>query len=300
VLFTFNTLLLAILNGKKEVERYVIANIIGSILALIVTSIMVIQFGLYGALVALAVYQSINFFATFFLCYRASWFKIRYVYGRIDKQTAYKLAQYTVMALTSAACVPVSHILVRNHLGETLGWAAAGNWEAMWRLSAAYLMLATTTLSIYYLPKFSELNNYKLLKREIISGYKLIIPVTIFSAFILYLLRDFIITILFTDSFSKMRELFALQMVGDVLKIGGWLLGYLMLGRAMFKLFIISEIIFSISFVALTFIFTKTNGIQGVVMAHAVNYGLYWLTTAVLLYLKFKSEKEKNPSDFFD
>ena len=38
VLFTFNTLLLAILNGKKEVVRYVVANIAGSIFALIVTT----------------------------------------------------------------------------------------------------------------------------------------------------------------------------------------------------------------------------------------------------------------------
>ena len=54
--FTLNTLLLAILNGKKEIVLYVTANIAGSIFALLVTGGLTIYFGLYGALVALAVY----------------------------------------------------------------------------------------------------------------------------------------------------------------------------------------------------------------------------------------------------
>ena len=157
VFFTFNTLLLSILNGKKEIGRYVVANIAGSIFALIVTTTMSIQFGLYGALVALAVYQSLSFFVTLFICYKTPWFKLSYFFGGVDKPTAINLGKYTAMALTSAACMPLSHILVRNHLGETLGWEAAGYWEAMWRLSAAYLMLVTTTLSVYYLPRLSEL-----------------------------------------------------------------------------------------------------------------------------------------------
>ena len=45
VLFVFNTLLLAILNGKKDIHRYVVANIAGSLFALLVTSAMVVQWG---------------------------------------------------------------------------------------------------------------------------------------------------------------------------------------------------------------------------------------------------------------
>src|SRR5699024_12862225 len=42
VFFIFNTLLLAILNGKKEIHRYIVANIVGSIFSLAVTSILAI------------------------------------------------------------------------------------------------------------------------------------------------------------------------------------------------------------------------------------------------------------------
>lgn len=283
VLFVFNTLLLAILNGKQEIHRYVVANIAGSLFALAVTSIMAIQLGLYGALVALAVHQSLTFFVTLLLTYKAPWFELRYLVGGIDKQAAKNLAKYTAMVLTSAVCVPLSHILIRNHLGETLGWDAAGYWEAMWRLSGAYLMLVTTTLGVYYLPKLSELQDPVDIKREIIQGYKIILPVAAGCGVIIYLLRDFIIRVLFSAEFAEMEVLFAWQMVGDTLKIGSWILAYLMLGKAMVKLFIASEIIFAAMFYILTMLFTNSMGLEGVALAHSVNYVFYWLVMAVFI-----------------
>ena len=291
VLFTFNTLLLAILNGKKEILRYVIANSVGSVFALVVTSIMAIKLGLYGALVALAIYQSIAFFVTLFICYKAPWFKINYLFGSLDKQTVFNLGKYTAMALTSAVSVPVSHILVRNHLGDTLGWEAAGYWEAVWRLSAAYLMLVTTTLSVYYLPRLSELKASNDIRKEIVQGYKIILPVAAACGLLIYLLRDILIVLLFTVDFAPTRDLFAWQMFGDTLKIGSWILAYLMLGKAMMKLFIITEIIFAGSFVLLTWFFTGFMGLQGVAIAHAVNYAVYWLVMAYFVR-KYLSEIE--------
>lgn len=277
VLFTLNTLLLAILNGKKEIVLYVVANASGSIFALLVTSIMALKLGLYGALVALAIYQSLAFFVTVALCIRAKWFRLSYLIGAIDKKIAIDLSKFAAMALTSAICVPVSHILVRSHLGETFGWETAGYWEATWRLSTAYLMLATTTLSVYYLPKLSELKYPYEIKKEIINGYKVILPLAVCCGLVVYFLRDFIIEVLFTKDFSPMRELFAWQLFGDTLKIGSWILAYLMLGKAMYRSFIVFEVISAFGFVVLTHFFTKQVGLQGVAIAHAAIYMIYWL-----------------------
>lgn len=277
VFFIFNTLLLAILNGKKEIYRYIIANIAGSVFSLTVTSILAIQFGLHGALTALAIHPSFAFIVTLYLCYKADWFKFSYLFGCLDKQVVLNLSKYTAMALTSAACVPVSHIFIRTHLADTFGADAAGYWEAMWRLSAAYLMLVTTTLSLYYLPKLSELREPKEIKDEILQGYKIILPAAAACGLIIYLLRDFIIGILFTQDFIPMRELFAWQMLGDTLKIGSWILAYLMLGKAMTKLYVASEVIFAVSFYCWTYYLTSVTGIEGVSIAHAINYAVYWV-----------------------
>jgi PST family polysaccharide transporter len=283
VFFIFNTLLLAILNGKKEIHRYIIANIAGSLFSLAVTSALAVQFGLHGALTALAIHPSFAFVITLYLCYKADWFKFSYLFGRLDKQVVLNLSKYTAMALTSAACVPVSHILIRTHLADTLGMDAAGYWEAMWRLSGAYLMLVTTTLSLYYLPKLSELKDPKEIKAEIFQGYKIILPVAAACGLVIYLLRDFIIGVLFTSDFIPMRDLFAWQMVGDTLKIGSWILAYLMLGKAMMKLFIASEIVFAAGFYGWTYFLTGMYGLEGVTIAHAINYAIYWVVMGLFI-----------------
>lgn len=286
VLLVFNTLLLAILNGKKEIQRYVIASIAGSLFSLIVTTVMVVQLGLYGALVSLAVYQSLTFFVTLALTYKTSWFSFKYFLGGIDKQAAKNLAKYTLMALTSAACVPLSHILIRNHLGMTLGWEAAGYWEAMWRLSAAYLMLVTTTLGIYYLPKLSELQSPAEIKQEILQGYKIILPIAATCGLAIYLLRHFIIQILFTADFTKMEVLFAWQMVGDTLKIASWLLGYILTAKALMGIYIFSEILFSMLFFFLVFLIVKYLGFESVALAHTINYSAHLLFMFFVLKIK--------------
>lgn len=286
VFFVFNTLLLAILNGKKEIQRYVIASIAGSLFALTVTTVMATQMGLYGALVALAIYQSLAFFITLTLTYKASWFKLRFIIGGIDGKSAKNLAKFTAMALTSAACVPLSHILIRNHLGETFGWEAAGYWEAMWRLSAAYLILVTTTLGVYYLPKLSELQNPADIRKEILQGYKIILPVAAACGLIIYLARNIIVRLLFTAEFSQMEVLFGWQMIGDTLKIGSWLLGYILIAKALMVLFVVSEVIFSFLFFFIIYLMTPRWGLEASSIAHAITYFIHFLFLVVSLRIK--------------
>ena len=289
VLFNLNALFLAILNGKKEILKLVVANIAGSILSLLVTGFLAVQYHLYGALIALSIYQSIAFFVTLFLCYKANWFNISYLFGKIEPHIAKKFAAFALMALVSAVCVPLSQMAIRFYLSQEFGLNYAGYWEAMIRLSAAYLMLVTTTLGVYYLPRLSELSEFNVIKAEVYTVYKFIFPLAVLGGLIVYILRDWIIAVLFTKTFLPMRDLFFWQMIGDSLKIGSWILAYLMLSKAMTKLFVTTEITFALTSIALTYICTHFFGFEGVSIAHVINYCMYWI---VLGYFIFKELKE--------
>lgn len=288
IFFNLNSLFLAILNGKKEILRLVIANIAGSIFSLLITGLLAFKLNLYGALVALSINQSIVFLVTLFLCYKSSWFKLSYLLGKIDHDILKKFSGYALMALTVAICGPLSQILIRGYLVDEFGVQYAGYWEAMLRLSRAYLMLVTTTLSVYYLPRLSELKNFESIKHEVYTGYKFIFPVALFGASALYVLKDWIIPFLFSESFLPMRELFLWQMVGDSLKIGSWIISYVMAGQAMVKIFISAEILSTISLLILTYICTKFFGFEGVSIAYSINYGIYWLAIGSIVFKSLK------------
>ena len=288
VFFNFNTLFLAILNGKKEILKLVLANIAGSLFALIITSVLAIKLHLYGALVALSIYQSIAFIVTLFLCYRADWFKFSSLLGKIDLEITKKFSSFILMALVSAICVPLSQMLIRAYLTQEFSLAYAGYWEAMIRLSSVYLMLVTTTLGVYYLPRLSELNKIDEIKKEVYLGYKFLFPLTVVGGIIVFVLRDWIINLLFTPAFAPMQDLFFWQMMGDALKIGSWILAYLMLSKAMTKLYVSTEIIFTLSLIALTYVCTQFFGFKGVSIAHLINYGIYWIVISLFIFKQLK------------
>lgn len=283
-LFALNTILMAILNGQKEIKKYVMVNVSSSIFSLLFTSFLIMKLNLMGVLYALVVNQSVIFFVTLGFVIKSSWFKLEYFKHGIDRESLSKLSKYSLMAITSAITVPASHLIIRNYIGENLSWDDAGYWQGIWYISTMYLMVVTTSLSVYYLPKLSEINDNKELKKEIINGYKIILPIVIVLALSIYLFRELVINIAFTDKFLPMIELFKWQLIGDVIKIASWLLGYIMIAKAMTKMFIYTEILFSFLFVVLAIYFIDIFGLVGITYAFALNYTFYLLLMIYLFY----------------
>jgi polysaccharide transporter, PST family len=277
IFFVLNSLLLAILNSQKEIKKLVTVNIVSSFVGLILIASLAYKFGLYGALLSFATGQALVFFVTLGFVVRSQWFKMKFFTANLDKGYLKKLAKYTAMAITAALTMPISQMIVRNYIGESVSWDDAGYWDGIWKISTTYLMLITTTLSIYYLPRLSEIKNNLELRKEILYGYKIILPIAISMAITIYFLRYFIILTLFTEKFMPMTDLFLYQLIGDVFKIASWLLSYLMVAKAMTKTFIITEILTSLSFILLSMIFINLYGLLGVTIAFALNYSIYFI-----------------------
>lgn len=272
-----NNLLLSVINGLKEIKVFVAINITQSIYNLVFTSLLAVFFGLDGVLIALVTNQSIIFFVALWMLRKHPIINANNWVQGFKKNEAKKLFSYSLMTVTAVIVAPVSQLIVRNYIGAELGWEKAGYWQAIWYVSTMYLMVVTMTLSIYYLPKFSEITDKKLLKKELLQGYKLLLPIVIASSLIIYILRDFIIWFVFTEDFFPISDLFLWQLIGDVIKLASWLLAYLMLARAMIKRYIITEILFSISFVYLSILFVDMYGLVGVTYAFAMNYFFYFI-----------------------
>ncbi len=282
VLFVLNNLLLSILNGLKNIKTFIKVNIFQSLYALVFTSVLAVYMGLDGVLIALATNQSVIFFVVLFMLRKHPVIQLANFRQSFDKTEARKLFGFTAMALVSGIKLPLMHMIVREYIGENLGWDAAGHWQAIWFISTAYLTVVTSTLSVYYLPRLSEITEKLALRNEILQGYKIIMPIVMTAAISIFFLRDFIILVLFTSDFMPIRQLFFFQLLGDVLKIASFLLSYLMLAKAMTRTFIIVEMFFGLSFITLSLVLINSFGLVGVVQAYACNY-LFYLIAMIFL-----------------
>lgn len=282
--FVLNALLLAILNGRKEIARFVMANIAGSLITLALTIGLTHWNGLRGALIALSINQSVALVATLIICWRTAWFAVPKLWGPLNREVAGKLAHFAVMLITSAIAAPITQILVRSYLTKELGLEKAGLWQAAWKISDIYLMLLTTTLATYFLPRFAELTKPEAVRSELLHAARILAPTLVVGLAAVYLTRAWWIPLLFSASFDGMREILPLQLIGDFFKMVGWLLGYLVLSKALSRIFVGTEILFCLSFYCLTLALVPLFGLQGVVLAHTVSYVGYCI--ALLICLK--------------
>jgi PST family polysaccharide transporter len=294
IALVFNTLLLSVLNGLKQIKPFVIAGILGSILSFIIIGYFSWKYKLYGALVALSIYQGIGLITTIFVCYGTKWFRFSQLFGKYNADAGKKLFSFALMSIVSATAMPLCSIMVRRLLIDRFGIEYAGIWEGMSRVSSAYMLFLTSILAVYYLPRLSEIKNKAIFQFEIKRGLQLLIFIAIFASGTIFLFRSKVILILFSSDFQPMSELFAYQMIGDVVKVCSWLLGYVLLSKAMLRTFVAAEIVFSLTFYGLVYMLADKHNFAGVSLAYLINYCGYFCALVITLpYIFKKMEHEE-------
>lgn len=291
IFYSLYSLSISIINGLQEYKKFNLINILSSVLGLIFT-IILIHFGqLRGALYAMVTYQSLSFVIALFVLKDFREIKFNQLFKFKNKRIYLGLLGFSLMSLTTTITTPLVQIYIRTHLSESLSTTVTGFYEGMSRVSMLYLTLITTTLSVYYLPKLSVLTDKGLLKKEIINGYKLILPVLAIMTITIFFTRNWLIQLAFTSDFLPMESYFLPQLIGDFFKISSWLLAFLMLAKAMVKLFIITEIVFAILLILFTRYFVSIYGGEGAMIAYCINYIIYFFTMLVVARNFFKSSK---------
>src|ERR1044072_2061759 len=274
LLFTLNTLFLSILSGKKDVRTYVLSNIAGSALILVAMALLTWEFGLYGALVAMAINQASVFFVTVWLCWDKAWVRRDNILGPFSRPVAINLIMFAVMAAVSAISNNLGQVAVRYLLVTEFGIRLAGYWDGMIKISQVNMLLVATTMSFYCIPRMAELTYWEDIKQEVWDGCKIIMPIFAVGALAAYVLRDLVIALLFTRDFLPMQSLFVWQLAGDTVRVASWFLAYVMIGRAMILIYALTEILTNLLFLTLGWWFTRLFGFEGVAVAHLVTYSI--------------------------
>jgi len=267
--------LLAIFNGLMDVRRLVLVQVTGSALSVALALLLSWRFGLYGALLSLVLGQLL-WLPIGLPAWRTSpHYRPGLLRPRLDREMAARLAGFSAMTLSSALCAPLVGIAARDHLAAQLGWTQVGYWQAVGKVSDAYLLFLTAAINVHYLPRLSAIGERDALRRELTQASRQLIPAAAALALAIYLAREWITPLLFSAQFAPINALYAPQLLGDVIKIASFVFSYLMLAKAMTGLFVASEFAFAGLYFTLLVVLTRWFGLPGAVYAFAANYSLY-------------------------
>ncbi|MCK6905101.1 O-antigen translocase [Enterobacter roggenkampii] len=271
------TLLLSIINGFQNHRRFITLNFISVLISSAIMIMLIIQFNIKGAIIAASIQTSLIGVTIIIVNLNQHWMKIKYFIGYVQLTVLKDIGKYFLMAVVSALVMPISLLIMRNILVQHVGWVGTGIWQAVWKISEVYLGVITIALSTYYLPKLSQLKDIKSIMSEITSTAKVIVPLIILFAVIVYISRDILIEILFTKDFREARELFAVQLCGDVVKVIAWLYAFPMLSRCATKWYLFTELFFGAAFITLSYILIPLFSLHGANYAYLLSYILYGL-----------------------
>jgi PST family polysaccharide transporter len=242
---------------------------------LIFSLIFVRLYGVYGGLVALVVMQSIGSLLAVLLISKVKDFHWRWLTPRFDFLIFKEFFPYWLMSLITLISTPLALMLIRTHIAASSSWDVVGLWEASWKISELYLLVITTALTTYYVPKLSQAMDRLAEHKTVVEVLTWGVIAAACLAIGVYYFRQFIVTLLFSDSFSSVNNLLCFQLLGSVIKIAAWVFAFHMLVTGKTKLFLISELVFGSSFYLLSRLFFDYFGLIGLSYAYFLNYILY-------------------------
>jgi polysaccharide transporter, PST family len=277
---------LAVINGFMDVRRLAFIQVVGSALSIVLVVWLAHWLHLYGALLALVIGQVLCLAVGLPAWSRSPYFRRSMLRMHFDREMTLRLAAFSVMTLSSALLPPLINIAVRDHLAVRFGWEQVGYWQAVSKVSDAYLLFLTTAINIYYLPKLASTHQRESLVLELRHAYRYLLPAVVALAAVVYAMRGWVTRLLFSADFASANALYGPQLVGDVVKIASFILSYVMLAKAMTRLFVLSEFIFAASYLALVYLFTAHFGLVGAMYAFTINY-LFYLAFNVLVVRRY-------------
>ena len=276
VSFSIQTFIMSVLNGLKKIKIFILINIIATIISAGVLIFLVINYFTVGAYYALILSPIITLITALIICLFLKPFKLNFLNSVLKIKYFKNLSKFSLMAIMAPICLVGATFTVRYYIYDEFDSNHAGSWEAMWRISAIYLLFLTTTFKFYLVPTFTNLENNSL-KKEVFKIWKTILPIIVIITLGVYIAKDLIIDILFTSEFNLINSLILFHLLGDIIKINCWVLGNILIAKAKTNHFILFQVEWSIVFVVLSIILANIYGFVGLSIAYFCTYIIHFL-----------------------
>lgn len=213
----FGNIAFAYLSGTHDVRTFAAANSAGSIAAAGVVAFLGGVGGFRGAAIGCAALALMPAsFALLSVAKRLDWRALREAV--VERARVIALLRFGGSMYLAAAAVPLAWVYVRSDLALRHGWDAVGLWQAVARISEAYMQVFGAIFMNYALPQFAAASPAERPRR--LRHIALLVFTLFFSGTaVLYIGRDVILRLGFSAEFTEAAIFLAPQIVGDTFKL---------------------------------------------------------------------------------
>ena len=280
-IISLNNFSFGVTNGLGKNSVYAGFLIGGNLIAVIAAYLAIRFYGLWGAVIAITAPVVLPIIPAVIYVIREQFLKtIRFDTVFQDSKLLFK---FSIMLFSSALCFPIVVIIIRNQIITILGYESAGFWQAITKLSTAYLSFFSLFLTFYFLPLISLMPEKKRIVIEVNKTMLALGSCFIVMMIVFFIFKTVIIRIVLSDQFVPISDLMLLQMIGDFFRVLGWVIGFVVVAKAATKLYLLGELFQG-------GVFVQHANLQSVIWAYVITCFLYCLLS-ILLFIHFFREK---------
>ena len=278
-----NTVIMSAINGAGELGRVVISNVIAAVVGCAVYVPASVVWGISGGLIGYAISQMVFLPVSLVILRWSSSVAPGDFLGKFHRAEAQRILGFVPMLIAHSVMSPLGLILIRDMVASQLGLATAGLWQATWRLSEVYLGVVMASLSLYFHPRLGEVVGTPALRKEIVQTFAQVVGITAATALTIFVLRDWVVRIVFTVEFLPVRDLMPFQLLGDVLRMAAWTLGFVLVALVRSRWYIALEVLVPAIYLGGALLLVPEYGARGVTWAYCLAGATHFAISAFAL-----------------
>lgn len=265
-------------------------SIIGAAAGAVVVGVGVWSGGVIGGAVALVINAALPGLAAITLKRRSLPLLFGQMRGGVARGDVVILLKYASIALIGAASLSLSQIASRNLVGQSLGWDAVGLWQIVVRISDVYMQLISVLVMGYVLPRLAAYSNFRSMNFPFLRACGGIGGVFIVGAVAVYLARNMIIPLLFSETYLPATALLQFQLIGDFFRVIAVFLSVALMARGLTKMSMVYEALQGILTFALTASLIGPTGLSAPLHAYYLTYAILMISLAYIYINRLREE----------
>lgn len=182
----------------------------------------------------------------------------------------------------------VTQLCARSLIQQKLGLEASGHFQAVWAISMSYISFALGAMAADYFPRLSAAIHDRGRASQLINEQTEVVLLLAGPILLAMLtLSPWVIQLLYAKSFTPASEMLRWQIMGDIVKIMSWPMGFVIMALGRGGIFFATELIWSLVYLVFIWFGLDRLGVLaagvGYFAAYIVLLIVYWVMAIRLI-----------------
>lgn len=197
--------------------------------------------------------------------------------------STFKLGIYIVMA---GLVGTVSMFLIKTFISRNMDIDAAGYFQAAWAITTVYIGLILHAMGSDFFPRLSAIADDAGKVKKLVNEQSYIVLVIATPVIIsMIVFSDFVLSILYSSTFTAAESLLRWQMPGAFFKVLSWPVAFILLAKNKGLIFFLAESAYYVVYLLASYLLYPAYGLDAAGIAYLIAYIVY---LPIVLYAGYR------------